>query len=161
MVCISLRFTKSVNCIRFPMKSYINSEIMLDSHVYCMKLFNFEIQRLMWSDLCAHKLYLLMLGHIFQARQIPENYIMCLLCIDGRFSEIWYNINYRIARSICMFIHLSSRITFHTLSTVIASPHRGTCTYSRCRAISTIETTSRTHSFIINEYVRMYNLIKD
>ena len=54
------RFTKSVNCIRFPMRSYINSENCAGLPCVCIKLFNFEIQ-----ILCAHKPYFLMPGHVY------------------------------------------------------------------------------------------------
>ena len=39
------RFTKSVNCIRFPMKSCINGENCAGLPCVYMKLFNFQIQK--------------------------------------------------------------------------------------------------------------------
>ena len=65
-ICITacIRFTKSVNFIRFPMKSRINDKIVLDSHVYTQSYLIFEIQKC-GQILCAHKPYFLMLSHIY------------------------------------------------------------------------------------------------
>ena len=56
-----VRFTNSVNCIRFPMNT-INGENCAGLPCVYMKLFNFEIQK------CgrAHKPYFLMPGHIIK-----------------------------------------------------------------------------------------------
>ena len=56
------RFTKSVNCIRFPMNSFINGENCTGIPCVYMKLFNFENQKC-GQIFCAHKPYFLMLGH--------------------------------------------------------------------------------------------------
>ena len=60
-----IRSTKSVNCIRFPMKSCINGENCAGITCVYMKLFSFEIQKC-GKILCAHKPYFLMLGHIYK-----------------------------------------------------------------------------------------------
>ena len=59
-----IRFTKSVNFIRFPMNSCINGENCAGLPCVCMKLFNSEIQKC-GQILCAHKPYFLMPGHIY------------------------------------------------------------------------------------------------
>ena len=65
-----IRSTKSVNCIRFPMKSCINGENCAGITCVYMKLFSFEIQKC-GKILCAHKPYFLMPGHKLGGHSLP------------------------------------------------------------------------------------------
>ena len=57
------RYCSSVNCIRFPMKCYMNGGNVIRLLFLSVKLLKFEIQKC-GQILCAHKPYFLMPGHI-------------------------------------------------------------------------------------------------
>ena len=57
-------YQSSVNCTRYAMKYYINSNTFIRLLCLLMNLFKFEIQKFA-QILCAHKPYFLMPDHIY------------------------------------------------------------------------------------------------
>ena len=85
-----LRYSSSVNCIRFPMKCCINGENIIRLLCLTAKLLKFEIQKC-GQILCAHKPYFLMPGHIcrLQSYNLEETFhcrIFSLLIISLSYS---------------------------------------------------------------------------